>query len=262
MEEDLKAASASAGDLPRKSSFAPHPKKENNGWLKKLVIVTGVILLLVAAGYAVWKYFLNDTPAQETPTQQAQQAATQAKSNYKPAEGTKQFSSTSLSTNFSYPADWTVTEKDGGIKIESPHFTYLTTQKGDVDGNFKVYVRKGARQVDSPYIGKGYAAKASQKLAYTNPAVGQRADTLLQTFGYDKSDNFAYIFLASSFQLNVGETLGPNYGKEPETILVVGGFSDPSLTDDFAMNSVPLADYENNPAYKQAVTMIQSLQFK
>jgi len=261
MEEDLKAASASAGDLPRKSSFAPHPKKGNSGWAKKIAVTFGILLLLAASGYAIWKYFLNDTE-ESAPVQQTTETTTNTQTEYKPAEGTKEFASTTLNTSFNYPSDWTVTEKDGGIKIESPKFTYIVTQGNETEGNFKVYIRKGARQVDSPYIGKGYAAKASQKLAYTNPAVGQRADTLLQTFGYDTPDNFAYIFLASSFQLDVGETLGPNYGKEPETILVVGGFSDPSLTDDFAMNSVPLTDYENQAAYKQAMTLVQSLQFK
>jgi len=261
MEEDLKAASASAGDLPRKSSFAPHPKKEGGGWLKKVAVILGILLLVSASAYAVWKYFLNDSD-EKTASEQTAQTIGATQSEYKPASGTKEFTSTSVNTNFSYPSDWVVTEKDGGVKIESPKFTYVVSQGNNVEGNFKAYIRKGARQVDSPYIGKGYAAKASQKLAYTNPAVGQRADTLLQTFGYDKPDNFAYIFLASSFQLDVGETLGPNYGKEPETILVVGGFSDASLTDDFAMNSVPLTEYEKQEAYKQAVAMIQSLQFK
>ena len=261
MEEDLKEASASVSDIPRRSGFAPHPSAKKSGKLKKLIMIVGIILLLSAASYAIWNFFISDDRKISAPSTQSE--------TKKPApeisndEVLKDHESAGLlSIDFKYPISWDVTENDGGVTAKSANFKYKTVDNKEVDGYFKVYVRKGARAVDSKYIAKGYASRDSQKLEYKDPALGQIKSTLLQTFSYDKPTDFSFFFLASNFNLKVGDTLGPNYGKEPETILVVGGFSDASLTDDLAMNTVPVDKYENYKAYKQALSIVQSLQYK
>ena len=68
--------------------------------------------------------------------------------------------------------------------------------------------------------------------------------------------------VAGNFQLNKGDTLGPDYGKEPETFIVTGGYSSSVLTDDLATNKVPLDSYRQTNAYKQAIAIIKSLKLE
>lgn len=262
MEEDLKEASASIADLPKRSSFALRPGKRKLRLFRKILIGIGVVLLIGSVVFAAWRYLVKKD--HET----AKASTVQSGSTSQPSQKTtldanaKQFlPSESLGIGFDYPNDWTATESNGGIAILSPVFTYETANGNKAEGNFKIYIRKGARAEDGVFFGKGYAAKDSQELAYTKPAKGQSSKTLLQTFGYNDASNFAYFMLASNYKLKAGDTLGKNYGKEPNTILVVGGFSDPSLKQDFEMNKMSLDKYESYQQYKQAISIVQTLNF-
>ena len=155
-----------------------------------------------------------------------------------------------------------MSEANGGIRIESTAFTFPAKYQGETSGNFRIYIRQGARKVDGTYIGRGYAVKPSEKLTYTQPAVGQRTETLLSSFGYDTTDNFAYFLIAGNFQLALGDTLGPNYGTEADTYIITGGYTSPTAVDDLATIPVALTYYQTTKAYRQALIILGSLQLK
>jgi hypothetical protein len=148
------------------------------------------------------------------------------------------------------------------VRLESPDFSYQTTSKGTVTGNFRIYIRKGARTVDGKYIGRGYAFQPSEKLVYAQPALGQRADTYLSLFGLDTPDNFAFFLIAGNYNLNKGDTLGPDYGKEIDTYIIAGGFSAKDQKDDLATNPVSTEMVKISNAYKQAQVILKSLQLR
>lgn len=170
--------------------------------------------------------------------------------------------SSALFIGFKYPKTWKVSEASGGIRIESPQFSYPAANLGTVTGLFRIYIRQGARTVDGKYIGDGLAIKPSEKLTYTQPAAGQRADTLISSFGSNSTSIFTFFLIAGNFQLNIGDTLGPNYGKEPDAVIVAGGYTTPTAADDLAMSSVALKYYATTNAYKQAMQIVASLQLK
>lgn len=172
---------------------------------------------------------------------------------------TETFSSATLRLELRYPTDWTVEEMDRGVRIESPAFGYETLEKGQVDGKFKVYIRKGARSVDSKYLGRGYAIAPSEKINYSEPATGQREDTYLTAFGLDTPDNFGYFLVQGSYDLKKGETLGPKFAKEIDSYLIFGGYGADDIDDDMGSNEIDAASYVQSDEYKLAVEIIKSL---
>jgi hypothetical protein len=231
---------------------------------KRLVLVVVGLLIIGSVGFAA-AILTSDkkepsTPApaaEETPTPQSSQIV----GDVPVAAGTKTFKGDFPRVEFTYPDNWTVTEdkEQEGIRVESPEFSYTTINGGTVKGNFRVYLRQGARQVDSQYIGRGIAAQQSETLIYTDPAPGQRAETHLSLFGLDTSDNFAFFMIAGNFSLQKDESLGPEYGREQETYIIVGGYSSTELTDDLATNQVGLEYFSQTNAYKQAIEILKSL---
>lgn len=251
-------------DLPDEpaSSHAPaRPFVLKHSNRKKYLFVGLAVFLALGIVFAVLKMTNKD---KKPSTASSPAAATETKvvpKDIPDANETKQYENGPMGLTLTYPTTWTATETaDSGVRIESPLFSYQNLDRNSISGNFRIYIRKGARPVDSKYIGRGVAIKPSEKLVYKEPAVGQRADTLLSLFGLDTSDNFAYFFVAGNFQLKMGETLGPDYGKEPETFIVAGGFSSKDLKDDMATNPVSVDLINTSNAYKQAIDIIKTLQ--
>ncbi len=65
--------------------------------------------------------------------------------------------------------------------------------------------------------------------------------------------------IAGNFSLQKDESLGPEYGREPETYIIAGGYSSTELTDDLATNQVGLEYFSQTNAYKQAIEILKSL---
>lgn len=230
---------------------------------KKTIIWIGIIIIVSAIGYEAFRVFTKKhiTPVKQVTTQTLQQEIASVPKDVPDAGTTKPYANPALSLKLSYPDTWKVTETtDQGVRVESPEFSFISNEQGSQTGVFRIFIRKGARASDSKYIGRGYALAQSEKLNYTNPAADQRKDTLITQFGLDEPTNFAYFFIAGNFQLSKGDTLGPSYGSEPETYIISGGYSGPKLTDDMATYTVASDMPTTSNAYKQAVTIISSLQ--
>jgi hypothetical protein len=247
------------------SSYSPLTRPKQPGVSRKrLVLVVIGLILLGAIGFAA-ALMTSDKkePSAPAPATQETQApqTNQVVGDVPPTAGTKTFKGDFPRVEFTYPDNWAVTEdkEQEGIRVESPEFSYTTINGGTVKGNFRVYIRQGARQVDSKYIGRGIASQQSETLMYAEPAPGQRAETNLSFFGLDTSDNFAFFMIAGNFSLQKDESLGPEYGREPETYIIVGGYSSKELTDDLAMNQVPLEVFSQTNAYKQGIDILKSL---
>jgi hypothetical protein len=236
---------------------------------KKIGIKLAVVLAVALVAFGGFKLYqsIKNKPA-GSPNQQQSAGAVNNETNQQDgkdvpaAELSESYVGQRVRVEFKHPKTWKVHEtEDGGVRIESAEFTYPTKQ-GEESGNFRIYIRTGARSIDGKYIGHGVAIKPSEKLTYSAPAVGQRSDTLLSTFGIDTQDNFAFFLIAGNFQLKPGDSLGPNYGKEPETYIIVGGYSGPDLKDDLATNSVSVDYYSSTNAYGQGVEIVKSLKLK
>ncbi|HSX23702.1 MAG TPA: hypothetical protein VLE74_01250 [Candidatus Saccharimonadales bacterium] len=233
---------------------------------KLMVFIPVVVIVLSAAGFGVWKLFgskKSATVASKSASQpQLSAEGTPPGQDVPDTTKTQTYENGYLGVKLTYPSTWTATESDtkDSVRLESSSFSYATVGKGSVSGYFRIYIRKGARDVDSKYIGRGYAIQPSEKLTYTQPAAGQRADTNLSLFGLDTPDNFAFFMIAGNFSLKKGDSLGPNYGKEAETFIIAGGFSSKDLKDDLATNPVAPELLQSSNAYKQAVDILKSLQ--
>ncbi len=229
--------------------------------VKKALLILLILLLLGAAGFAVWKYFIEPGGETSVDTAGQSESAQEQTSDIAETPLTETYSSEELRLDFKYPADWIVSEGAGGIRIESPEFTYQT-ESGETKGLFRLYIRKGARDADSKYIGRGVAIAPSEGLSYQDPLPGQRKDTLLSAFGLDTPDSFNFFLVAGNFDLKKGDTLGPDFGKEADAYIIAGGFTDNDNSEDLQMNSVRTDQYNQSSAYKQAVQIIKSLQLR
>jgi hypothetical protein len=251
--------------LPDNSKPTVAPPKHR--WLQrfkpKMLIFATAGLVLLAIGLVAWKFTGSKQSADNAErTAPASQTNSGVDSDVPQATDIKQYENGFLGLNLAYPATWTATEPESkdAVRLESPEFNYKTANGEQTAGNFRVYIRKGAREADSKYIGRGLAIKPSEKITYSQPVAGQRTETLISSFGLDSTDNFAFFLIAGNFQLNTGESLGPTYGKELETYIIAGGYSSKDLNDDLATHPVPTANYDQTNAYKQAVEIIKSLQ--
>lgn len=270
MPDDAESPLGGPLELPggeHSSKRSSHKHRSTRRVGKKLLIGICALVVLAGLGY-VGKKLINSSGDQTKTTSTSKQQSGTNNTSGKPSDvpnnpATKTFKSDVLGLELTYPTSWTVSETtDNGLRVESPEFSYQTTDKGDVAGNFRVYIRKGTRPADSKYIGRGVAIQPSEKLTYIQPTSTQRKDTNLSLFGLDTTDQFAYFLVAGNFQLKKGDTLGPGYGKEPETYIVVGGYSSNALTDDLATNKVPLDSFAQKNAYKQAIEVIKSLKLQ
>ncbi len=254
-------------DLPEDATHgSPLPTHKPPRKTGKIIVVILFILLLLGGGaFAFIKLRSGSTETQSTAQEapQTDTAESQAStSDVVDVATTKDYTNDVMRFSVSYPTTWTVTPGTGGFRVESPDFSYRTLDKGTVTGNFRIYVRQGARQADGVIIGRGVATMPSEKLVYAAPTASQRKDTNLSFFGLDKIDNFAFFLIAGNFSLKQGDTLGPNYGKEPDTYIIVGGYSAKSLEEDLAMNKVSTETFQTTKAYKQAIDILKSIKIQ
>lgn len=247
-------------DQPTAPSKTPKSPKSPRKFPKKLLLI---VLILAALGYAGSKFMNNQDNQPAKPARQTQTPAASKEEDTDDVPATtttEDYENGPLALSLKYPTTWTATDtNDRGVRIISPDFSYETSDGETVTGNFRIYIRKGAREQDSKYIGKGVAVQASEKLKYTSPEPGQRTETSVSFFGLDEPEAFAYFLIAGNFSLKKGDTLGPNYGKESDTYIISGGYSSKDLTDDMATNQVPLDYFAKTNAYKQALEIIKSL---
>ncbi len=254
-------------DLPGGEDPLPHkgvqnkkknPKKFLIGLFAFLLVIglaTGIVMLLINRDKPVPNNS-NDTPAAGISAQQSAQI-----NDVPEATNTESYTSSPYRITFSYPKTWTVTEaNDNGIRVESKKFSYTKSDGSATTGNFRIYIRKGARDEDGSIIGKGVAITSSEKLKYDKPTPSQRKETNLSQFGINTPDNFAFFLIAGNYELKKGDTLGPDYGKEAETIIIAGGYSGDDHKDDLATNTVPTDWFKTTNAYKQAMAILQSLE--
>lgn len=236
------------------------PKRKRRPPAKLLVAILG--LAVIAIGF--W-LFTKQNQSQETTSNSSQTSTTPQKTetatdyDIKSSAQTTTYENSPMRAEITYPKNWKVTENDYGFTVTSPSFTIKTADKGDVKGVYTVYVRQGARDIDGKYIGKGVAIAPTETLTYKNPGVGQRTSTNFTQFGADVTDHFTFFMVTGDFKLQKGETLGPNYGKEASTFIIVGGYKADGLKDDLAYSNIPLEYYSSTTAYKQAAAIIKSL---
>ncbi len=240
---------------PHKRKRLPKPGKKP----LLVVLIVIVVIILLAGGWKLINHKKSTT--NKAATGQVATAPKPSTTDIPEVSTTKTYKSDSLALDLTYPSSWTTTETaDTGLRIESPTFRYQTIDKGIVSGNFRIYIRQQARDVDAKYIGRGVAVQPSEPLTYTKPAPTQRQTTFLTDFGLDTPNQFAYFMIAGNFNLKTGQSLGPNYGKEQGTYIISGGYSGPDLKDDMQTNQVPLKYFATTNAYKQAIDVIKSLQ--
>ena len=243
----------------------PYPNLPPRNTNKRIYYYIFIPIALIILGAILVVLTKKSDTATQTPTNNPTQHPPASPKNDVPnAPTNKQFENGYLGVKLTYPDNWTAIEPDNrdSVRLESPEFSYQSSAKGRINGNFRIYIRKGARDVDGKYIGRGVAIQPTEKLVYTAPTQGQRTETNLSHFGLDTPDNFAFFLIAGNFQLNKGDTLGPDYGKETETFIIAGGFSSPDLTEDLATNSVAVNVINSSNAYKQAINILKSLQLQ
>lgn len=249
------------GDEPHHKPGSSRTSRPRRDLIKKLGLVILIVAMLAGAAWGAWYLTHRKKSASQSVSQSTTSQSAPKTSDVPAISTTKVFNSDSLALQLTYPTTWTTTEtSDSGLRVESPTFSYQTTNKSVVNGKFRIFIRQQARASDSTYIGRGVAVQPSVSLSYTKPAPTQRQTTYLTNFGLDTPDNFAYFMIAGNFNLKKGDSLGPNYGKEQGTFIIAGGYSSKDLKDDMATNQVPLTGFDSTNAYKQAVDIIKSLQ--
>lgn len=282
-EEDNKPAGISDSQLPENQYSDPNPVTipkdtvqeqippvrptvSKKAIIKKLLIALGVLLLIAAAGFVIWKFVLDKkdelAPVQ---TDQNQVQATDSESSneqLQPEELTEDFKSDFLRLEFKYPQAWKVTESDNVILVKSPSFKLNDMTDNESISYFKIYIKRGANDADGKYLANAYAIEQSQKITYTEPASGQRKDTNLTDFGNATPDNFAFFVVQGNFNLAKGDTLGPKFAQEPDSFLIAGGFANDELTDGLATKTISIESFADNQAYLTAVEIVKSLKLK
>jgi len=254
-------------DMTDDNSTSPapdyHKHKRARGNRKKLWLGLLIIVVLIGLGLGGMKFAKRTKPITQTQQSVQNKALPDVATDVPDVSTSKTYDSQNMNLTLSYPSNWTLTASaDSSVRIVSPAFSYKNIASEEIKGNFRVYIRQTARPIDTKYIGLGMAAEPSHPLTYAKPTASQRKTTYLTNFGFDTPDNFAFFFIAGNFNLDKGDTLGPNYGTEPGTNIISGGYSSDSLRDDMATHQVPLDYFAKTKAYKQALKIVESLQIR
>lgn len=238
-------------------------------WLR-VAVITFIVAALIGLGFYITRFVMSNDTRQSSTSQQSEQDAISALEEQ--SKNASTFNETSASnetitkrTNaprleVTFPRTWSLTEEAGGVTLASPPFQFTNVRGDTIDnGFFKIYIRQGARSVDAPYFGTGIASVQSTPLTYQNPALGQRETTNISFFGDNATDNTAYLLVAGNYSLNQGETLGSDFASNPETYIVVGGYSSKELSDDLEMHPVDSSFFSSTETYQQGLDIIRSL---
>lgn len=242
---------------------SPHKNRKSPPFLLIGLIVAAII---IGAGVAAFLTMRNgDGEEASTPAVEAPETDTEPTIADDEGDATTDFSleearSTTPRMEFSYPDTWDLYQQDNAVWFESPALSFTTAAGEQIEnGFFRLYIRQGARDIDSQYIARGIASRSSEPLTYDNPATDQREDTLLQFFGQDSGGNTAFIMVSGNFELSPGDTLGPDFGADGESYIIVGGYTSGALEDDLATHPVSSEYFTSTNAYDQAIDIIKSL---
>ncbi len=242
-------------------------KAPKNLIMKRLTFVLLFLVALGIVGFAAWKLIPakgeSNKSAQNTQSQSQQaQTSDPVATALGDTHLTQTYTSDTLRLLIKYPSSWKVTEENNAVTVKSPSFDLADNTGMEDSTYFKVYIKMGATETEGKYLGKGYAIAPSEKLAYTDPLVGQRKTTFLTDFGLDNPDNFAYLVVQGNFELEKGDTLGPKFASEPDAFLVTGGFATETEKDGLQTRLMSMDSYKQNLAYQTGVEIIKSLQLK
>ncbi|HEY1835716.1 MAG TPA: PsbP-related protein [Candidatus Saccharimonadales bacterium] len=176
--DDYEAASHSTADYAK---FMPElrPKKKWPrvvGWT-----LLGIVILAALGAGGYW--LANRKPAPKPA--QSQQNANSQTSN-KITTTTKPYTSNDLNLSFNYPENWTVADTGNGkLTVTSPAMQ-LTDASGQTQTGKVVMTIQNENSADFSAFkaGNAVAVMTSEKVAYTNPASDQRADTYISFLQY------------------------------------------------------------------------------
>ena len=258
-------------DLPESEKHKPasphhHSKKP---W-KKRIITLSVLIIVLSGGYAIYWFVQNNDSDDDAASsvivgESSEVNDIESLPSTDGVDVTNDFApvqhrTTNPRMEFSYPDTWSLDDEGDDVTLRSPSFRF-TAADGQVieDGFFQVYIRQGAREADSSYIGRAVAALPSQAITYDNPATDQRETTFLQLFGLDTSANLAFVLIAGNFELQAGDTLGPDFGSDGDSYIIAGGYRSADLEDDLQAHPVPIDYFQSTNAYQQALDTIKSL---
>lgn len=160
---------------------------------RKVILISFVVLVvLAAAGFAVYKLVLNKDNKKADKSADTSQQSSNAASNDEATidTETEHYTSTGfIGLEFDYPKDWKVAEgADGGVlTVKSPVLSLK--QAGGQTGSGQVVFTVRNKQQALPEFDKGNAVAAieSEKINYTKPSSAQRAATYLSFLTYASS---------------------------------------------------------------------------
>jgi hypothetical protein len=239
------------------------PRNNSGSATKKyLLVILALVVILAAGGFAAWKFLLNgknsSTNQSETESADVVPTSPEVSSN----QLNQDYTSDRLLIDFKHPAGWKVDEDSGEITITSTEVEITDVSGEDVQSEFKILIKQGADQSDSEYLGRGFALDSSESIKYNDPASNQRKKSLITGFGLDSSDSFAFFVLQGNFKLEKDETLGPDFAKEPDAILVSGGFYSKDSGDKTKLVFLDPETYQTNEIYLAAVEIVKTLRLR
>ena len=147
MDDDLRSASHSLAEDSDRPAYEPKLGKKPRKSLKNPLIISGVVIILAAGGFVLWKFVLNKPKAVPTVITSTVVKITNPADDVPDATATETYSSTALSVGFKYPKTWKVSEATGGIRVESATFNVMSVELASQPALFRVYIRQGARAV-------------------------------------------------------------------------------------------------------------------
>ncbi len=166
-----------------------------------MYILAGIICIggVAAGGYVLMKQ-KNSSKASSTHSSQSADkksssnsststptpAPTNNNKSSNPSSGTKDYTSDNLKVAFSYPNSWTVDDSgDGKLAVTSPSME-LTDASGQKQTGEVVLKVENQASADMSDFKKGSAAAVldSEKITYSNPAAGQRANSYISFVQY------------------------------------------------------------------------------
>jgi len=166
------------------------PPGKFTGKKRLAAIIVLAFLLLASTGTAAYWFVWRGKPATTSTTgNKSTQTARSGSVASKITSTTKSYESTTFALRFDYPADWTVAEAEAGgqLSVKSPAISLKDANNQTVTSQI-IFIIRGKQQALPEFDGgNAVAARPSEKIAYTKPAPGQRANTYLSFLRYPNS---------------------------------------------------------------------------
>lgn len=229
-----------------------------------IIVGVALLVLFVAAG-AYWFGVNKTSSPSSSSTQAVKKLSTESQTINKPVTSTKRYDSTIYTLSVDYPSDWTISDTDIRLLLQSPVIQITQSSGSRVSGKVLITVQKQQANVTGFPQKGAVTALSSSKLTYKKPTEVQRAQTYLSFLSYGETNGLDRLFLTGDNGYQSGQSVPMSDIVKGNPLVSVGfaacATNDCTVSDSPTYIPIDATAWQGSAMAKTVVSLLETLQF-